>query len=106
MCRRLYARSPIVSLAWLASNLWRLVLSHRRNFCRTFFPWYNTKHRHQGIALLTPEIVHYGRAETVIAARQEVLQAAYAAHPERFVHKPPTPSAIARSGLDQSPQQG
>ena len=24
-------------------------------FCRTFFPWYNTEHRHGGIAMLTPE---------------------------------------------------
>jgi len=60
-----------------------------RTFCRQFFPWYNTEHRHQGIASLTPEMVHYGRADTVIAARQEVLNAAYAAHPERFVRKPP-----------------
>jgi len=64
-------------------------LEDSRSFCRTFFPWYNNEHRHQGIALLTPETVHYGRAETVIAARQEVLQAAYAAYPQRFVHKPP-----------------
>ena len=33
-----------------------------RAFCCQFFPWYNTEHRHQGIALLTPEMVHYGRA--------------------------------------------
>ena len=64
-------------------------LQDSRVFCRQFFPWYNTEHRHQGIALLTPEMVHYGRAEAVIVARQEVLNAAYAAHPERFVRKPP-----------------
>jgi putative transposase len=34
-------------------------------------------------------MVHYGRADPVIAARQEVLHAAYAASPERFVRKPP-----------------
>jgi len=64
-------------------------LQDSREFCRQFFPWYNTEHRHQGIAFLTPEMVHYGRAAGVIAARQEVLNAAYAAHPERFVRKPP-----------------
>ena len=64
-------------------------LQDSRAFCRQFFLWYNTEHRHQGIALLTPEMVHYGRAEAVIGARQEVLNAAYAAHPERFVRKPP-----------------
>ena len=26
-------------------------------FCRTFFPWYNTEHRHGGIAMLTPDDV-------------------------------------------------
>ncbi len=64
-------------------------LQDSRLFCRQFFPWYNTEPRHHGIALLTPEMVHYGRADAVIAARQEVLNAAYAAHPERFVRKPP-----------------
>ena len=26
-------------------------------FCRSFFPWYNTEHRHGGIAMLTPDDV-------------------------------------------------
>lgn len=69
-------------------------LEDSRNFCRPFFHWYNTEHRHHGIALLTPEMVHYDRAESVIAARQEVLQAAYIAHPERFVRKPPVASPL------------
>ena len=34
-------------------------------FCRTFFPWYNTEHRHGGIAMLTPDDVHHHRARTV-----------------------------------------
>ena len=29
-------------------------------FCRSFFPWYNTEHRHAGIAMLTPDDVHHG----------------------------------------------
>jgi putative transposase len=45
--------------------------------------------RHQVIALLTPEMVHYGRAAAVIAARQEVLNSAYAEPSERFVRKLP-----------------
>jgi putative transposase len=64
-------------------------LEDSRLFCQNFFEWYNTEHRHNGISLLTPEAVHYGLADGVIAARQEVLQAAYAMHPERFVRKPP-----------------
>ena len=35
-------------------------------FCRAFFPWYNTEHRHHGIAMLTPETVHNGRAQAVL----------------------------------------
>ncbi len=33
-----------------------------RMFCRSFFDWYNTAHRHSGIAMMTPEQVHHGRA--------------------------------------------
>jgi putative transposase len=68
-----------------------------RIFCRTFFHWYNNGHRHHGVALLTPEMVHYGRADRVIAARQEVLQAAYITHPERFVRKPPVAQPLAEA---------
>jgi putative transposase len=38
--------------------------------------------------------MHYGRAELVRARRADVLRAAYAAHPERFVRKPPEPPAL------------
>ncbi len=58
-------------------------------FCEGFLNWYNTEHRHNGLALLTPEMVHFDRAEGVLAARQETLSAAYAAHPERFTGGPP-----------------
>jgi hypothetical protein len=64
-----------------------------RAFCHRFFLWYNTEHHHAGLGLLTPAVVHYGDAGAVAAARQAVLTAAYAAHPERFVHTPPTPPA-------------
>ena len=36
-------------------------------FCRSFFPWYNTEHRHGGIVMLTPDDVHHGRAHSVAA---------------------------------------
>jgi len=61
-----------------------------RAFCRPFFRWYNTEHHHSGIALLTPAAVHHGEAEEILKKRQEVLSAAYAAHPERFVVGRPT----------------
>jgi putative transposase len=65
-----------------------------RAFCQGFFRWYNFEHYHSGIGLLTPADVHFGRAEQILAARQQVLEGAYVAHPERFVHKPPTPSRL------------
>jgi putative transposase len=62
-----------------------------RAFCQPFFNWYNNDHHHTGIALLTPAVVHYGLAQEVLAARQQVLLAAYAAHPQRFVKQIPQP---------------
>lgn len=56
---------------------------------RAFFDWYNTEHRHSGIAMMTPAEVHAGKAEEIRAKRQIILDAAYAAHPERFVKGPP-----------------
>ena len=63
-------------------------------FCRSFFPWYNTEHRHAGIAMLTPDDVHHHRAPDVLAKRGRTLQAAWALHPERFVHGTPKPAPL------------
>jgi putative transposase len=65
-----------------------------RSFCRTFYVWYNNEHRHSGIALLTPSDVHHGRVEEKTKRRQAVLDAAFAAHPERFVRGRPKPLEI------------
>ena len=69
-----------------------------RTYCQLFFPWYNQEHHHSGIALLTPETLHYGRAGQVIEQRQKVLDQAYARNPERFPHArpkhPPQPTAV------------
>jgi putative transposase len=72
-------------------------LEDARTFFATLFDWYNERHYHSGIALLTPADVHFGRAAAIITARQVVLDEAYAAHPERFVRHPPrhpTPPAV------------
>lgn len=69
-------------------------IAEARAVCRDFFRWYNTEHRHSGIGLLPPEVVHYGRAQAACDARAQVLAAAHAAHPERFVHKPPQPPRL------------
>ncbi len=67
-----------------------------RAFSQLFFSWYNQQHRHSGIGLLTPEIVHYGQADDVFQKRQLVLDAAYLAHPERFVRMPPKPLSLPK----------
>jgi putative transposase len=60
-----------------------------RAFCVDFFGWYNTEHHHSALGWLTPEDVHYGRGPRMVQARQQVLDAAYTQHPERFVRKAP-----------------
>ena len=65
-----------------------------KTFCRSFFRWYNAEHRHGGISMLTPEQVHFGNADQVIAGRKSVLREAWAAHPERFVRGVPKPKPL------------
>lgn len=63
-----------------------------KQFCRAFFAWYNREHKHSGIAMLTPESVHYNRAGVILQNRQAVLNQAFLQHPKRFKGKlPATP---------------
>lgn len=71
-------------------------LQDGRAFCQTFFPWYNDEHRHSGIGMMTPAMVHYGLATAVRENRQLALDAAYAAHPERFVRGAPAPPTLPK----------
>ena len=41
-------------------------------------------------------MVHYGQAKDIVQKRQVVLDTAYLAHPERFVHQPPQPLALPK----------
>ncbi len=74
-------------------------------FCSRFFGWYNDEHRHSGIGFHTPADVHYGRAEAVRSQRADVLNAAYAEHPERFVRKPPEPPALPTTVWINEPKE-
>jgi len=65
-----------------------------RAFCQDFFAWYNTCHRHSGIAMFTPADVHHGAAADLLDVRRGVLAGAYAAHPERFVKGLPEPKSV------------
>jgi len=71
-------------------------LEDARSWAQEFFSWYNHDHHHSGLGLLTPALVHYGQAESVRAQRQQVLWAAYAAHPERFVRGAPRPAELPK----------
>ena len=66
-------------------------LAHARTWAIAFFDWYNNQHRHSNLGLMTPATVHWGMDDQVTVQRQQVLRAAYAAHPERFVKGMPTP---------------
>jgi putative transposase len=77
-----------------------------RAFCRRFFTWYNTQHRHSGIAWHTPHNVHHGQEGTVHAARADVLAAAYTRNPERFVRKHPEPAVLPHAAwINKPPDQ-
>ena len=69
-------------------------VEHARAHSREFFPWYNNEHCHSGIGFMTPAAVHFGTAPALWQQRAAVLQAAYAAHPERFKGKHPTPPKL------------
>ena len=77
---------------------------HGRAHCADFFPWYNTVHRHSSLGWHTPHDVHHGLAVARQAHRADVLAAAYAARPERFVHRAPTPAALPAAAWINPPK--
>ena len=93
--QRLYSEAQFKTLKYRPTFPARFgSLEDARSFCAAFFTWYNTQHRHAGIGLLTPADVHAGRAAEITASRVVTLDAAYLAHPERFVRRPPTPPEV------------
>jgi putative transposase len=75
-----------------------------RAWAREFFHWYNHDHHHTGLGLMTPATVHFGQAQQVTDQRQQVLQVAYAAHPERFVRGAPKPPSLPQEVWINRPQ--
>jgi putative transposase len=75
-----------------------------RSFCQDFFPWYNCEHRHSGIGLLTPEVVHYGKSEAVTNQRRIVLASAFETHPDRFVRGLPIPPTLPEAAWINKPK--
>lgn len=79
-------------------------IEHARLFCRQFVDWYNTEHRHSGIGLLTPEVVHAGRAGAMTEERAVVLADAFSRRPERFVRGVPQPPARSLAAWINPPE--
>ena len=52
---------------------------------------------------MTPANVHTGRSDHIHAERARVLDAAYAATPERFVRRPPRPPALPTAAWINKP---
>jgi putative transposase len=75
-----------------------------RSFSQEFFAWYNEEHRHSGLGLLSPAVVHYGLAPAAIEQRRAVLDAAFKAHPERFVRQKPQPLPAPKEVWINKPQ--
>ncbi len=71
-------------------------LTDARGWSQDFFAWYNNDHYHTSLNLMTPAMVHYGLADTIRDQRNQVLQAAFTAHPERFVRGVPTVPDLPR----------
>ena len=72
-------------------------IEHARAHCQVFFRWYNTVHRHSGIAMMTPYTVHYRHDARLTEERGVTLMAAFAAHPERFKGVAPKPAQVPKS---------
>ena len=60
---------------------------------------------HGGLGLHTPADVHHGHAGAVREQRAVILSAAYQAHPERFVRKPPEPPKIPTNSWINPPEE-
>ncbi len=72
---------------------------------RQFFPWYNEKHSHSGLAYLTPQQVHTGTHVGVLRKRQTTLDAAYVRNPERFVKGSPKVGALSKAVWINPPEE-
>ncbi len=81
-------------------------LEDARAFLQRFFAWYNHEHCPSGIGLMPPASLHTGEAHQRQERRRQVLAAAYAEHPERFVNKAPQPPALPEAVWINPPQPG
>jgi transposase InsO family protein len=71
-----------------------------RAYVTDYVNWYNTQHKHSGIALFSPAQVHDGSWKHVWHARDHALQRYYKQHPGRFRQPPVTPSPADHVGIN------
>lgn len=74
-----------------------------RDFCQSFFTWYNDEHYHSGIAWLTPATVHAGRGHEVLARRHATLLEHYERMPAGFFNGRPTMKSLPREAWINAP---
>lgn len=79
-------------------------MNEAREFCKSFFDWYNSKHYHSGLEFLTPESVHYGFADTILDHRNQVLMEAFQKHPEWFRGKKPKVKKLPKAVYINKPE--
>lgn len=75
-------------------------LEAARAYLSDYVPWYNTKHKHSGIALFSPAQLGDGSWKQVWKTRDRALQRYYRQHPKRFRKKPVTPSPADIVGIN------
>ncbi|MDN5745925.1 MAG: IS3 family transposase [Nocardioidaceae bacterium] len=63
-------------------------IAHATTWFTEFTHVYNTEHHHSGLAGYTPAQVHEGTWIDIAHTRQDTLDAAHRAHPERYRHRP------------------
>lgn len=71
-----------------------------RAYIDEYVPWYNTAHKHSGIALFSPSQVHDGSWVDVWDVRDAALQSYYRKNPARFRRRPVTPSPADHVGIN------
>lgn len=75
-------------------------LEAARAYLAGYVRWYNTEHKHSGIALFSPSQVHDGSWELLWKRRDRVLQRYYGQHPGRFRVQPVTASPAGYVGIN------
>lgn len=66
-------------------------LDQARFWAARFVRWYNTEHRHSGIAWHTPQTVFDGTWIDIQRTRQSTLDQAWQTNPQRFTNRPKAP---------------